>query len=254
MPKNRVAIAIRNATKKDLAAVEKWLRAEREQRGESFFCNWSIIANACKRKELIVLAADGDIVGFVVDAPSGPDIVAVRPDKRGMGYGRRLAEWAITSAIDRGNSVIEGECAPESSVPFWKKMGFTVSQNRRESRGGPYAYKVLERKIALSEGPRVPFEIAFYPEKRDWNKNIKPFRMYAGEAQLLKDGSLQLPERAICFLPEIRDFDDCVVRVAVNGTRQFENKVKHPEANYIGVHRDVGGIYFLDKIYRSDTR
>src|ERR1039458_5601831 len=51
-------------------------------------------------------------------------------------YGRRLAEWAITSAIDRGNSVIEGECSPESSAPFWEKMGFIVSQKRRIFGGG----------------------------------------------------------------------------------------------------------------------
>jgi|ERR1039457_4943143 GNAT superfamily N-acetyltransferase len=101
MPKNRVAISIRNETKKDLAAVEKWLRAEHEQTGEGFFCNWSVVAAAFKRKDVFVLAADDDIVGFVVDAPSGPDIVEVRPDKRGMGYGRRLAEWAITSTACR---------------------------------------------------------------------------------------------------------------------------------------------------------
>jgi GNAT superfamily N-acetyltransferase len=163
MPKNRAAIAIRNATKKDLAAVEKWLRAEHEKTGEGFFCNWSVIAGAFKRKDLFVLAADGDIAGFVVDAVKGPDIVEVCPEKRGMGYGRRLAEWAITSAVDRGNSVIEGKCAPESSAPFWEKMGFTVSQMRRGFDGGLYAYKVLERSVVLSKGPRVPFEIAFYP-------------------------------------------------------------------------------------------
>jgi hypothetical protein len=38
MPKTRVAISIRSATKKDLAAVEKWLRAEHEQTGGGFFC------------------------------------------------------------------------------------------------------------------------------------------------------------------------------------------------------------------------
>jgi hypothetical protein len=56
---------------------------------------------------------------------------------------------------------------------------------------------VLERKVALSKGLCVPFEIAFYPKERDWNENIEPFRMYADEAQLLNDGSLQVPERAI---------------------------------------------------------
>ena len=70
-------------------------------------------------------------------------------------------------------------------------------------------------------------------------------------AQNAAASSLQLPERAICFLPEITYFNDCVVRVAVNGTTLFEDKVKRPEASSIGVNRDVGGIYFLDKIYRS---
>ena len=70
-------------------------------------------------------------------------------------------------------------------------------------------------------------------------------------AQNVAASSLQLPERAICFLPEITYCNDCVVRVAVNGTTLFEDKVKRPEANSIGVNRDVGEIYFLDKIYRS---
>ena len=252
MRKNHVPFAIRNSSKEDLAIVKEWLLAEREQTGEGFFCNWSVITKALKRKDLFVLAADGDIVGFAVIGAKGPDIVEVRPDMRGMGYGRRIAEWAIKSVADRGNSVIEGQCSPESSVPFWKKMGFTISE-KRNGLEGPYAYKVLECKFVLTNGPRVPFEIAFYPAERDWNENVEPFRTYAGEAERLDDGSLQLPERAVCFEPEVWEFTDYVVRVVVNGTMLFEDKAKRPEAESIGVSMDAGGIFFLDKICRSST-
>jgi hypothetical protein len=56
MPKTRVAISIWNATKKDRAVVEKWLRAEHEQTGGGFFCNWSVVAAAFKGKDVSVLA------------------------------------------------------------------------------------------------------------------------------------------------------------------------------------------------------
>ena len=78
----------------------------------------------------------------------------------------------------------------QQKLPEW-------AGGRASCAGGLYAHRVLERKVALSKGLCVPFEIAFYPKERDWNENIEPFRMYADEAQLLNDGSLQVPERAI---------------------------------------------------------
>jgi hypothetical protein len=247
MAKIRSGTVIRNATKRDLAAVKKWLRAEYELKGEGFFCNWSIIDHAFKRKDLFVLDVVGDVLGFVVDGRRGPDIVEVCPEKRGMGYGRYLAEWAISSAFKRGNSVFEGECAPVSSVPFWEKLGLTVVRSRIGPGGGLYAYKILERKIALGAGPRVPYEIAFYPPGRDWKKDIEPFRTCSGEAQLLNDGSLQLPERAVCFDPQSESYD-YVVRVAANGTDLYEDKIRRPKAESFGLCRDPGGIYFLERI------
>jgi GNAT superfamily N-acetyltransferase len=250
MAKIRSGSVIRNATKRDLAAVQKWLRAEYELKGEGFFCNWSIIDRAFKRKDLFVLDVVGDVLGFVVDGTRGPDIVEVCPEKRGMGYGRYLAEWAINSAFKRGNSVFEGECAPASSVPFWEKLGLTVVRSRTGPGGGLYAYKILERKIGLGAGPRVPYEIAFYPPERDWKKDTEPFRTCAGEAQRLNDGSLQLPERAFCFDPQ-SESHDYVVRIAVNGADVYEDKVRRPKAESFGVCSDPGGIYFLERIVIS---
>jgi GNAT superfamily N-acetyltransferase len=242
-------ISIRKATEKDLVALESWLRAEHEQTGEGFYCNWGVITEAFKRKDLAVLAAGGDVLGFVADAPGGADIVEVRPDMRGRGYGRRLAEWVIDGAFRRGNSVIAGECAPASSVPFWTRMGYEISSDRTGPSGGIYAYKLLERRFTLNAGPRFGFGIAFCPNARDWDKKTKPFREYTGEAEGLKDDSIQLPERAICFAPDIRNTADCVVCITVDGRTLFEDKVKRPEAKSLGVCSDPGGVYFLDKIF-----
>jgi GNAT superfamily N-acetyltransferase len=247
MPSRRVTI--RKATRKDLASVETWLRKEREETGGGFYCNLAVIANAFKREDLAVLAVNGEVLGFVADAPLGADIVEVRTDARGKGYGRKLAEWAINATYRRGNSVMQGECAPKSSAPFWEKMGFTIVHGRGSASGGIYAYKLLQRQFNLNGGPRVPFEIAFHTATRSWDKSTKPFREYVGDAELLNDKSLQLPERAICFAPEISNLADCVVRISVNGCELFENKVKRPEAKSLGVCMDRGGIYILDRIF-----
>lgn len=122
---------IRRATKKDLAVVEKWLRAEYKRDGKGFYCNWNVIVKIFESKQLFVLAIGEDVVGFVADGWSGPEIVNVRRDKQGMGYGRRLAKWAIASAARRGRSIIKVQCAPTTSLPFWEKMGFTRCSGER---------------------------------------------------------------------------------------------------------------------------
>jgi GNAT superfamily N-acetyltransferase len=242
------SLRTRKATKNDLGIVEKWLRAEFEEKDEGFYCNWPVIKNAFKNKDLIVLSSDDEIVGFVTTAAKGADIIEIRPDARGKGYGARLAEWAIDAAYKRGNCVFEGECSPESSIPFWQKMGLTISRDRRGCGGGKYAYKVLEHRFLLGDGPLAPFVIGFYPEKRNWDKFTEPFLTCSGKGELLKDNSLQLPTRAICFVPEIGDLADCVVRVVVNDTLLFEGKVKYREAKALGMSIDPGGIYFLERI------
>lgn len=239
--------SIRQATAADLNAVKDWLRAEDENSETGFYCNWSIILRAYGRGDLIVLAANDDIVGFISDDASGAEILEIRVDARGNGYGRRLAEWMTTAAFGRGNSVLQIECSPETSKPFWKRMGFIVSQNNR------YAHKILERPFDLIDGPRKPFEVSFYPEARGYKPETQPFRIYTGEAVQLRDGSLQLPERAICFTADEHNFADCIVQIKIDGTLLFEDKVKRPEAECFGVRLDVGHIYYLDKIFRPNA-
>lgn len=245
---------IRKATKDDLSVVNGWLRAEREETGGGFFCNWSIINRSFQCGRLNVLAVDGDVVGFVADAINGPAILEVRPDARSKGYGRQLAGAAITAAFARDISVLEIDCVSETSVLFWEKMGFTASRNQIGIGGGVYAHRVLRRSLPLADGPRAHFEIGFYPEERVDRLDAQPFRTYAGEGLLLEDGSLRLPERAICFRAEMVNRFDCVVKVAANGALLFADEVKSPKAKAFGVSRDAGGIYYIDKIFRLDVQ
>jgi hypothetical protein len=149
--------------------------------------------------------------------------------------------------------VLEGECAPETSVPFWEKLGFKANRNRRGPGGGIYAHKILERRFPLSDGARLPFEVGFYPPARDYIPDTQPFRTYAGEALLRENGSLQLPERAVCFTAEEPHLNDCVVRIVANAILLFEDKVKRPEAKSFGISQDAGYIYHLDRIFRPNA-
>jgi GNAT superfamily N-acetyltransferase len=238
---------IRKATKRDLTSLKIWLQAEDQQRGRGFFCNWdNRIEPAFTNGGLFVLAVKSDILGFVVDAPRGADIVEVRPDIRGNGYGRELAAWLIEAARKRGNSVVELECSPPTSIPFWEKMGFTVS--------GRQAHMVLQRKVEFREGQRQHFQIDFYPKERDWNKKAQPFQTYSGEALLLKDRSLLLPERAICFTSDYKHNQECRVRIAVETAVLVEDKkLKEAEVESFGVRVDPGGIYFIERVFPNGS-
>jgi len=245
--------SFRVAAPHDLASIEAWLRLEREQTGEGFYCNWSIIKRGFDAGNLFVLGTDDDVLGFVLDAPGGPDILEVRPNARKAGYGRRLAELSIAAAYERGISVMEIECAPATSIPFWQKMGFTVVDARVGNGGGAYAFRELERRFKLTTDARTSFSISFYPESRRHELSIKPFRSYAGAAASRPHGLLQLPERAICYAPDIHNLSDCVVCIAIEGQTIFEDRVKYEGAKAVGVMRDAGYNYYLDQIRAPDA-
>lgn len=238
----------RAATARDLALIEAWLRDEREQTGEGFFCNWNIIADLFGRQEMFVVDAAGDPVAFLANEGAHHLIAEVRPDRRGRGYGRMIAKAMVEQSAARGLSVIEIDCAPETSVSFWTKMGFTPVRSRRGNGGGVYAYREIPRPLALGRGERVPFAVRFYEEAAHHRGGV-PFRAYQGEGEM-RDGRLvALPERAICYGPEVRHLLDCYARVDVDGRTVFMDKTKRQEAVALGMEYDGGGIPFIEAIH-----
>lgn len=251
------------ATRATIAATEQWLDAEevayqasvaRRERDDwlgekpprGFRCNW----DTTKRNwmevgaGLDVLLADGEVAGFL----AGTDILEIRPDLRGRGYGRILAEFMIERAVTEGRSVLDIEIAPETAEPFWKQMGFTVVPDRTGNGGGIYAYRLLQRCFDLADGQRVAFRINFYTEHGRYSANPKAFSVFSGLGERLPDGSVQLPQRVICFEPDRDQRGDYFVSIEVDGEPIHFDKNKYESSKAHGVRQDVGYVFYIDRV------
>ena len=259
-----MAIEIVVATPALLNEIEVWLRAEDDayrkasailserwdpeielpERG--FLCNWNLVQRSFGKdpENVHVLLVDGVAMGFVDEM----DILEVHPAHRTKGWGRHLADFMLKWAFDLGHSVAEIEVAPDAALPFWRRMGFTVDMERRGYGGGIYAFRRFERTQALGSGRRAPYRIAFHDKSRDWDPAVEPFSAFAGDGEVRADGTILLPERAYCFNPGRETSMDSVVRIEVDGALTYEDKVKRPTAQAIGLMLDPGGVYFFDHI------
>lgn len=247
-----------------MAEIEAWLDAEQAaydaweagdcegaSPGRGFRCNWDAVKNYWRAgdSEVFVLLVQDEAVGFL----DGNDILEIRPDMRRHGFGRVLAEFMLERGYEQGRSVIEIDIAPRSAQKFWQEgMGFTVLPERRGSAGGLYAYKVLPRAFGLGCGTRIPFSVSFYTEEQRYQSPPHPFRRFVGDGEELTDGSVQLPERAYCFYPESHQHGDYFVEVDLSGRTLISDKAKRPACSLLGVARDVGGIFYVDRITPQD--
>ena len=264
-----MSYTIVQATDSLLAEIESWLDAEetaydaalnrwyaegyegpKPVRG--FRCNWD---SSVKRWRdglgpIDVLIVDAQAVGFLV----GTDILEIRPDVRGNGYGRVLAQFMLDRLYDEGHSVAEIGIAPDSAKPFWIAMGFTPIE--RPDRGAEiYAYKLLPRNFEMGQGVRVIYSIAFYTEEGRYAETPRPFASFGGEGELLPDGSLKLPKRIVCLDPTIAGHVDYFARIEMGGREVLFSKVNYDDAVAAGVQRDTGYNYYIDVIRdRSVTR
>lgn len=257
-------VEIVQATAALLAEIEVWLKAEDaayrkasailadrwdpdvEIPMKGFLCNWNLVQRSFARdpENVHVLRVDGAAVGFLDEM----DILEVRPDLRGKGWGRLLADFMMKRAYEQGYSVAEIEVAPETALPFWTRMGFTPDIWRQGPGGGIYAFRRFERTTQLGPGPRVPYRIGFHDNARDWDPSVEPFLIFEGEGERLAGGAILLPERAYAFDPHHHASDDWVVTVEVAGQALYEDKVKRPSARAFGLSRDPGGLSYFDRI------
>lgn len=244
--------AIRQSNSADVIIILAWLRAEFEQAGtgRGFWCNQSIIENAHQEGRLIV-ADDGEgerAIAFQVGGLLEPGILEVRPDKRRMGFGRKLVEYCIARARERDECVLHIECKPVESVPFWKRMGFRlyseVFENECPGEVRNQAFRVLNKSHipTLTENPGISVDVCFRAESG----------MTLSEAHVLgvrRRSLIQLPDRVISYCPSlVCGLRDTFVDVHVDGTELYFGKAKYPEAAAIGVQARGGGVYCIDEL------
>lgn len=258
-----MACEILPATDATIAEIEVWLDAEETvyqtaidvwERGgwidnkpaRGFRCNWNSVKRSWRENSarVDILVVDGEAAGFL----AGTDILEIRPDLRGKGHGRALAEFMVELAMKEGRSVLEIEIAPYTAEPFWRRMGFTEMPHRRGSGGGMYAYRVLPRRFVLRDGARVPFTVQFYTEHERYSNNSAPISRFSGFGERLADRSIQLPERAFCFVPESDQTGDSFVSIELDGEVIHFDKNKRESSKTHGVDLDAGYTYYLDRI------
>ncbi|AZO32529.1 GNAT family N-acetyltransferase [Mesorhizobium sp. M1B.F.Ca.ET.045.04.1.1] len=121
-----------------------WLKAEREER--------SVIADAHSDGEMIALIENDVPVAFLAYDLTYDGILEVRPDRRGLGYGKALALAALKQAVeDDRRCILDIQCAPLTSIPFWEKLGFRI-------RFENYAYMPLPKALDVPDSLRTAWK------------------------------------------------------------------------------------------------
>lgn len=237
------AMSIRKATNGDLAEVGRWLKAEYEQDHDGFWSNWNLIQDGHNEGHLYVLADPmTDLpIAMLLNGSCRPDILSVRMDYRGRGVGRRLAGFAIDLFRGRDACVIDIECSPRTSIPFWQRMGFTPYGKNR-------AYMILSKTYPLrSDAPTAEVRIAFYPEARNWNADVAPLLVATPQAVWESDISIGFAERVVFFTKQYPDLGDAVVSVTVDGLELYCDKAKNRQDEGVGICHD-GQAFCIDEI------
>jgi GNAT superfamily N-acetyltransferase len=240
---------IRKANDADLKRIRDWLAGEDAAGVEDgFFCNWEVIHRSHLEGELLVYIErlTGEPIGFQLGGLLSPGILQVRSDSRRKGIGRKLVEHCIEEARKNDNPFLFIDCEPRSSIPFWKRMGFSMFKGEN---GENFGYRVLSKKYKLPAGQPIDVTIRFYSEDRKWNERVEPRSSFDVTARRTADGVIHLPERVSFFERIHPNARDVVVEIIADGERLYLDKGKRPEGTRIGIVRVSEG-YYIDQITR----
>jgi GNAT superfamily N-acetyltransferase len=236
------------ASFEDLPKIFLWLKQEYdEDDGVGFWCNRNIIERSLDQGDLYVIRDGGDPMAFQVGKHAA-DIVSVRKSCRRKGLGTLLFEASLARSIADDVVVMQGECEPATSLPFWQEQGF---ERFLESRSPDV---VLVRRIICkaldfpAQGRCVSVSIGFYPESSQYNgSDVEPITVHRVLGRLSGTGRVHLPRRIIGLIDDEPRGDDLVVRVDVDDKIVCFGKCKHDAARRIGVRKSHDGFaFFLD--------
>lgn len=237
---------IRKSTDADLMAIRSWLLDQDARNiSDSFLCNWELIQEGHKKGKLLVYF-DGESkqpIAFRLGGLLAPGILEVRHDMRGKGIGRELVRYLIARHRRRDEYILVVQCKPSSSVPFWKRMGFTLfKRNGREN----YAYQILKKKHRLpSSGEPIKVAVRFFTE--DLENDMSRCPPITPTAVQTSDGTIHLAER-IVFFPGLYSDCDTAIEIKIGGRVVLHDRAKYRPAQMMGVQRCDRG-FFIDCLY-----
>lgn len=166
-----------NPTKKHLADIENWLIEEWNKTGNGFYSNWEMISEAFTEKKLSVITENNYAIGFVAyriyDLYSIIEIVEIKPSERRKDIARKMIDRTLQFFQSKGVLAVELFCSPESSEPFWKKIGF---QNFPESLEDSKInmFKPLVETLQTTNIAKADFTIKLWDCESCQTESIKP--------------------------------------------------------------------------------
>ncbi|ASG65862.1 hypothetical protein CEW91_10355 [Idiomarina piscisalsi] len=239
-------LSFRLATEHDLEAIYSWLleHAHRDVHG-SFLCNWELTQQVHDDHQLFVATIEDEPVAYIW---GNFGILEVREDFRKKGIGKGLVEYAMQCAISNGKVAVSIECNPESSIPFWEKMGFEFHNENKASF-------VFEKSLDVpADGSPVDVEIMFYPEQVKWITETLPIKLYSRTAVLDHQGTIHLRNRVAAYVGSGNYNGDAVIKICVDSEPLYFDKAKYSEARAVGITYNSGAFY-IDKVhYKSLQR
>jgi hypothetical protein len=145
---------------KHVKEIEKWLKAERKNTGNGFYCNWEIIKSSFDKNELVTISLNNHTVGFATwllttNKTARIEIFEIKAKLRNKGIGKKLLFELLNCLEDKDVYVVDLQCAPSSSELFWKHLGFlefpdTPESYKFNSGGNKKLYKILIEHLQIS--------------------------------------------------------------------------------------------------------
>lgn len=192
-----------------------------------------------------MIRRDGEAVAFQVGEYSA-DILLVRKEYRKCGMATSLVEASIKRAIAANVNVLSVECKPETSLKFWKKVGFKEYSDPRHPDDLMVRRELPRTYVLPSNMPPVEAVIGFYLEEALYDRTQYIPIVEHRVAGVRLDGSIML-ERRVIGLCDVPPGQDLAIKIEVNGVERCFCKAKY--AKGVGVQRDCfGHTFFIDCI------
>jgi len=199
---------------------------ESREAGSPFLCNWNLTKEVHDEGGLIVAINKDEPIAYIW-ADFG--IVEVREDYRGKGVGRSLVEHALDYARKSNAFCVSIECAPQTSIPFWKHMGFKLYKEK-------YAYLILDKILTLpKKGEVIDVEISFYPECKKWKPETTALKVFSPLALKASNGIIYLADRVAIFADRSIWCSHPVLGIKISGNEVYLDKAQYQKARDIGV-------------------
>lgn len=182
------SLIVEKGTTNDLRAIHRWMHRLEDQGHGTFLCNWNTIYRIYRKHGIYVGRLEGKVIGYILPTL---DILEVHRDFRRRGIGRALVEYAEANRLPEYEYAYGIECAPLSSKPFWKAMGYKFFTEER-------ACKEFEKRnfVGCADGD-IDITIEFYGE---WEKYYEdPYKKYQLKGRRTRAGQLMLDQRVVAY-------------------------------------------------------